>query len=136
MSSETKKPRQEQRGTETILLVEDDDMVKDLTKRILERSGYRVLTAENGEQALNLYTELIGGISLVILDFIMPQMGGKECLEKLCEIDPDVKILVTSGYFVRGLAEEVVQSGAKGFICKPYNMNQMLAAVREALDSD
>jgi two-component system chemotaxis response regulator CheY len=66
----------------------------------------------------------------------MPEMGGKECLEKLRAIDPYVKILVTSGYSERGLAKKTIESGARGFVCKPYGTKQMLAAVREVLDSD
>jgi len=136
MAAKTMKGRQEHRGTETILLVEDDHQVSHLTKRILERFGYTVVTAANGKEALKQYEELEDGIALVILDLIMPGMGGKECLEYLCEIDPNVRILVTSGYAVRGVAEEIIESGAKGFVCKPYDMNQILTAVREVLDSD
>ncbi len=122
-------------GMETILLVEDEDLVSDVTKRILERGGYTVLTAANGKEALDLYLKKRGMISLVILDFIMPEMGGKECLEQLREIDPNVKILVTSGYCRDGMAKEVIASGAAGFIRKPYDSKRMLTAVREILDS-
>ncbi len=133
--SKTVKDSQKQTGDVTILLVEDDDLVRDVTKRMMERSGYSVLTTANGIEALNLYVEEKDGISLVILDLIMPEMGGKQCLEKLREIDPNVKILVTSGYCVDGVVKEVTESGARGFVCKPYNSEQMLTAVREALDS-
>jgi two-component system cell cycle sensor histidine kinase/response regulator CckA len=120
---------------ETILLVEDEDLVSDVTKRILERGGYAVLTAANGKEALNVYIKKADGISLVILDLIMPEMGGKECLVRLREIDPNVRILVSSGYYRDGMAKEVIEYGARSFICKPYNSTRMLAAVREVLES-
>ena len=121
---------------ETILLVEDEDLVSDVTKRILERVGYTVLTAVNGKQALDLYLKNRDMISLVILDLIMPEMGGEVCLAKLLEIDPNVKILVASGYCRDGVEKKVIESGARSFICKPYDSKRMLAAVRKVLDSD
>ena len=124
---------QEPESTETILLVEDEDLVRDVTKRILKRAGYKVLIAVNGKEALNLYAKEKDKISLVILDLIMPEMGGKECLEKLREIDPDAKILITSGYYTTEIAREITESGAAGFILKPYNLKQMLTKVREVL---
>ncbi len=120
-------------STETILLVEDEDLVRDVTKRILKRAGYKVLIAVNGKEALNLYAKKRDQISLVILDLIMPEMGGKECLEKLREIDPDAKILITSGYYTTEIAREITESGAAGFILKPYDIKQMLAKVRDVL---
>jgi CheY-like chemotaxis protein len=78
-------------------LVKAEDLVRDVTKRILKRAGYKVLIAVNGNEALNLYAKENDKISLVILDLIMPEMGGQECLEKLREIDPDAKIVITSG---------------------------------------
>jgi two-component system cell cycle sensor histidine kinase/response regulator CckA len=123
-------------GKETILLVEDEVLVCDVTKRILERGGYTVLIATNGREALNLYLKKMDVISLVILDLIMPEMGGKECLRKLRENDPNVKTLVISGHCKDGIAKEVIESGAIGFVCKPYDSKQILTAVRRVLDSD
>jgi two-component system cell cycle sensor histidine kinase/response regulator CckA len=124
---------QEPESAETILLVEDEDLVRDLTKRILKRPGYKVLIAINGKEALNLYAKKRDEISLVILDLIMPEMGGKECLEKLLEINPDAKILITSGYYTTETEREITESGAAGFILKPYSFKQMLTKVREVL---
>jgi signal transduction histidine kinase/ActR/RegA family two-component response regulator len=123
-------------GTETILLVDDEEMVRDLGKRILERSGYTVLTVANGKQAVNLYRKQRETISLVILDLVMPQMGGKQCLEQLLEINAQVKVLVTSGYAAAGRTTEAIESGARGFVAKPYNVKAMLEAVREVLDAE
>ena len=117
-------------------MVEDEDLVSDLTKRILERFGYTVLTAANGKEALNLYEKERDRVSLVILDLIMPEMGGEECLEELRRLDPNLKILVTSGYPLNGPTRETIDSAARGFVGKPYGMKEMLRAVRDVLDSD
>lgn len=123
-------------GLETILLVEDESMVSDVIRRILERTGYTVLSVANGREALNLYEKERDSISLVILDLIMPRMGGIQCLEKLREIDPKAKILVTTGRSTNGVRKAAIEAGAKGFVYKPFTMKQMLTAVREVLDID
>ncbi len=123
-------------GTETILLVEDEDMVSDLTKRILERCGYTVITATNGKEALNIYRKERDRISLVVLDLIMPEMGGEQCLEEFHKIDPNLSILVTSGYPLNDAAKESIESTARGFVGKPYNMKEILGAIRDILDSN
>jgi nitrogen-specific signal transduction histidine kinase/ActR/RegA family two-component response regulator len=124
------------RGTETILLVDDEEMITDVGKRILERSGYSVLTAADGKKALKLYRNLRDKISLVILDLIMPEMGGKTCLEGLLKIDPQVKVLVASGSATERQSKVAIETGARGFIGKPYDMRQLLEAVREVLDAE
>ncbi len=124
------------RGTETVLLVDDEEMVSDLGKRILERFGYTVLTAANGKEALDLYEKERNKISLVILDLIMPEMGGRQCLEELLKIDPPVKVLIASGYSAVGETKKTIESGAMGFVGKPYDIGQMLQAVRQVLDQD
>ncbi len=123
-----------QGGTETILLVDDEELVRNLGKRILERSGYTVLTAANGKEALDLYKKEKGKLSLVILDLIMPEMGGRQCLEELLKIDPKARVLISSGFAANGQTREALQTGARGFVGKPYNMKQVLRAVREVLD--
>jgi CheY-like chemotaxis protein len=123
-----------QGGTETILLVDDEELIRDLGKRILRKAGYTVLTAYNGKEALDLYRSNKGTISLVILDLIMPEMGGKQCLEELLRIDPQVKTLIASGFAANRQTTEALERGARGFVDKPYNMNQVLQVVRELLD--
>jgi len=123
-----------QGGTETILLVDDEEFIRDLGRRILERHGYTVLSASDGREALDLYKKEIGKISLVILDLIMPEMGGKQCLEELLKIDPQVRALIASGFAANGPTKEAIERGARGFVSKPYNMKQMLQVVREVLD--
>jgi len=122
-----------QKGTGAILLAEDEDMVSELTKTILERSGYTVFTASNGEEALDLYEKERDRVALIILDLIMPGMGGEQCLEELRKIDPNVRIVVTSGYPINGATKETVESLANGFVGKPYNVNKILRAVRDGV---
>jgi DNA-binding NtrC family response regulator len=123
-------------GTETILLVDDEEFVRDLGRRILERSGYTVLIAANGKEALDLYKREREKISLVILDLIMPGMGGTQCLEALLKIDPKARVLIASGFAANGQTKEAIETGARGFVGKPYDMKGMLQSVREVLDSD
>ena len=125
-----------QGGTETILLVDDEELIRDLGKRILSKVGYTILTASNGEEALDLYRSNKGNISLVMLDLIMPGMGGKPCLEELLKIDPDVKILVASGYSADGPTKDALSIGAKGFVVKPFDVRQVLEMVRKTIDEE
>jgi len=123
-------------GTETIMLVDDEDIIRELGTEILEQFGYTVLTAATGKEALDLYKKERDRISLVILDLIMPGMGGKECLEGLLKIEPRAKVLVASGYAAEGQSKSTIETGARGFVGKPLDIRQMLQAVREVLDSD
>ncbi len=120
-------------GTGTILVVDDEEYIRDLAVRILSRAGYRVLTAGNGQEALDIYRKKKGEISLVILDLIMPQMGGKECLERLLDIDPKAKVIIASGLLPEEAAREALRRSAKGFVRKPYNFREMLLAVSDVL---
>lgn len=123
-------------GTETILLVDDEDLIRDLGTRILHQAGYAVLTANNGREALGIYRKEQSRIALVILDLIMPEMGGKECLIQILEICPQAKVLIASGYSTDSATKEAVRAGGKGFISKPYDMHRMLQVVRDVLDGE
>ncbi len=120
-------------GTETILLVDDEADIRRLGTRILEKADYHVLTAENGRKALEIYEERGADISLVILDLIMPVMGGKQCLDELVHMDSSVKILIASGHFSE--VPEFEGPGAPIRLTKPFKVRQMLDAVRTALDA-
>ena len=121
-------------GTETVLLVDDEDLVSDLGARILTKHGYTVLKAANGREALDLFKKERSQISLVILDLIMPEMGGTECLKELLKIDPQVNVLVASGYSADASVKETIQMGAKGFVTKPFRVKELLRDVRKVLD--
>ena len=111
-------------------------MISELGQRILEGSGYTVLTAANGKEALNLYSDRRIAISLVILDLMMPEMGGRQCLEELLKIDPKVRVLIASGYAQGGETTKAFKMGARGFVGKPYDIRQMLQVVGQVLDQD
>ncbi len=123
-------------GTETILLVDDEEPVRDLGGKLLSHVGYRVLTACNGVEALQVYRENREEIALVILDLIMPEMDGKHCFRELLRINPDVKVLISSGYSSRGPVDEVIRNGARGFVEKPYKVNDLLRSIRTILDQE
>jgi nitrogen-specific signal transduction histidine kinase/CheY-like chemotaxis protein len=122
-------------GIETILLVDDEETIRDVGRDLLESAGYQVITARTGQEALEIYRAKSDSIALVILDLIMPEMGGKECLEELLKIDPVVKTLICSGLSQNGAAKAALKTGAKGFIGKPYNSTEMLSGIRKILDS-
>jgi two-component system cell cycle sensor histidine kinase/response regulator CckA len=121
-------------GTETILLVDDEEMLRDLGREALAWAGYTVLTASNGKEALDVFQKEKDDIDLVIVDLIMPEMGGKECIEGLLKIDPDVKVIVASGYSANGPTKKVIDVGAKALIDKPFDTNLLLQSVRKVLD--
>ncbi|MGO9571804.1 MAG: response regulator, partial [Desulfomonilaceae bacterium] len=123
-------------GTETILLVDDEEFIRDLAIRFLDHAGYRVIIAEDGRKAVEVYETEKNSISLVILDLIMPKMSGRRCLEELLKVEPKVKVLISSGYSDAENRDELIQVGAKGFVGKPFQMTQLLKTVREVLDSD
>jgi CheY-like chemotaxis protein len=121
-------------GKEKILLVDDEEVIRDLGVQILGEFGYAVLTAPNGESALELYRTKPDEIDLVILDLFMPGMGGMRCLEELLKINPHVRIIISSGYVVNGSTEKTIEEKARGYISKPFDREQILGLIREALD--
>ena len=94
-----------------------------------------LLTAVNGREALEVYRNNKEIIELVLLDLIMPEMGGKICLEELLKINPRIKVAVASGYSPNGPTEDPLAIGAKGFVAKPFQLGQLLQTVRNILDS-
>jgi len=121
-------------GTETILLVDDEALVRDLGQRILSKAGYTVLTAANGIEALDLFPSKGKQIDLVILDLIMPEMGGEACLKEILKIDSGAKILVASGYSADASKRGPLELGAKGLVSKPFRLKDLLGQVRKVLD--
>ena len=122
------------RGTETILLVDDEEMVLEVSKELLESLGYRVYAAGSGQEALAVYMEKQKEIDLVILDMVMPGISGGETFDRLREINSEIKVLLSSGYSVDGHAREILTRGCNGFIQKPFRLNQFAQIVRDILD--
>ncbi len=119
----------------TILLVDDDESIRDLGERILKRAGYNVLTAPCGKEALDIYGQEHDRIALVILDLNMPRMGGDEFLGKLLKIDPAVKVIICSG-LSPGEITESMKFQAKGFVNKPYDISGLLQTVRDVMSKE
>jgi PAS domain S-box-containing protein len=129
------KPKaRERRGTETILLIDDETIVLDITKQLLEKLGFRVLTAHNGKEAVYIAENYEGAIEVALLDLGMPVMDGFEAFPVLQKRRPDMKILVCSGYAPNGPAQELLHAGAVGFIQKPFYLDTLCEAIRAALD--
>ncbi|MFZ0610934.1 MAG: response regulator [Desulfobacterales bacterium] len=122
-------------GTETILLVDDEKMIIEVGRRMMESLGYVVLTAENGAKALDLYRNGHARIDLVVLDMIMPQMGGQEVFTHIKHINPQAKVLLSSGYSLNGKAQEIMAQGCNGFIQKPFDTGVLSRKIRKILDS-
>jgi CheY-like chemotaxis protein len=121
------------KGTEKILLVDDEIIVLDVTKALLTHLEYKVLTARNGKAAITLYQEN-RDIDLVVLDMIMPNMQGGEFFDSLRKINPTIIVLLSSGYSLDGQAQKIMERGCNGFIQKPFNITEFSLKVREVLD--
>jgi signal transduction histidine kinase len=132
---EKKEPDVIETGDETIMLVDDMRQIRHFGQRRLEKAGYKVLTAENGEQALELYREQKNEIGMILLDMIMPGMGGEICLQELLKMDPEVKVVIASANKPEQEGREQAEAQAYGFLRKPYLGDDLLKTVREVLDA-
>ena len=126
-------PEERLKCTETVLLVDDEDMILDVGQELLKTLGYKVLIASGGREALEIYEKNKEKIDIVILDMIMPVMGGGETYDRMKEISPDIKVLLSSGYSINGEATEILNRGCSGFIQKPFNMKELSRSIREIL---
>ena len=122
-------------GSETILLVDDEDITMDVGQELLEELGYKVLTARNGRDALDIYRRRKARIDMVILDMVMPGMGGGATYDELKKLNPEVKVLLASGYSISGEASKILERGCNAFIQKPFNMKQLSEKIRKVLDA-
>jgi two-component system cell cycle sensor histidine kinase/response regulator CckA len=120
-------------GTETILLADDEPMIRNLGRLILERCGYQVLLAEDGEKAVEAYANRKGQIDLVILDLTMPRLSGRDAFHRLRQIDPNVSVLFASGYSADHTTSDELER-ALGFVGKPYRPEELASTVRSVLD--
>jgi len=121
------------RSTETILLVDDHEMILAVGKEMLKALGYEVFAAQSGEEALAIYREKGDGIDVVILDMIMPVVSGGETYDRLRAADPGVKVILSSGYGIDGQAAEIMARGCSGFIQKPFSIGELSGKIREVL---
>ena len=124
------------KGTETVLIVDDEHRVLNVGKKMLESMGYEVLLATDGKEAVEVYRKHCKEIDLVILDMVMPGMGGGESYDRMKAIDPGIKVLLASGYSIDGEASEILNRGCDGFIQKPFNINEISGKIREIMDEN
>jgi len=123
-----------ERGTEIVLLVDDEAMILDVGRGMLEKLGYTVLTARSGMEAVRMYREYPEQIDIVVLDMIMPDMGGGDTYDRLKSIQPKIKVLLSSGYSLDSAASDIIARGCSGFIQKPFNLEQISRKLRAVLD--
>jgi CheY-like chemotaxis protein len=126
----------EPRGNATILLVEDDELVSNLTFTVLEENGYHVLNAESGEEAMEICKETRGNIDLLLTDLIMPNMGGIEVADHVQKLKPAIKILFISGYTQNAIVDNHVLEAEISFLEKPFSPTGLLRKVREVLEKE
>ncbi len=131
-TARTEKPSpQKILGRETILLVDDEEKVLKLCRDSMKLLGYTVYTADSGDKAVGIFSEKADTIDVVVLDMIMPGLSGKETYRRLKQIDPQVRVLLASGYAMEGQAEDILKEGCTGFIQKPFKMEQLSLTIQE-----
>ncbi len=124
------------KAIETVFLVDDEELILDVGSDLLEAMGYKVLTARDGIDAIKVYKKKYKEIDIVILDMVMPNMGGGEAYDRMKEINPDIKVLLASGYSIDGEATEILERGCNEFIQKPFNIKELSKKIREILGDD
>jgi len=122
-------------GTETILLVEDEPAVRDAARRALERNGYRVITAVDGEDGLKVFRDQTDAIDLVLSDLVMPNLSGGQMYEQMREETPNLRFILASGYTGRDAVEREMVDPSLPFVLKPWNLRELLSTVRQVLDN-
>ncbi|MFW6216367.1 MAG: response regulator, partial [Desulfohalobiaceae bacterium] len=119
---------------ETILLIDDEQGLLEVTQELLEDSGYSIKTALNGEQGLQIFSRHREEIDLILLDLGLPEISGEKCLQQIKELEPQAKVIVASGYKTHALAQSPQKYGALDALCKPYRFQELLDKIREHLD--
>ncbi len=129
-----KNPVEVTKGTGTVLLVDDEDNILKVGRELLEAMGYRVLTAKDGKEAIDLYSKNRDGIDVVLLDIVMPDMSGGEAYDRIKEVNCNVKVLLSSRHRMDGQATEILNRGCEGFIQKPFSIYELSRKIREIID--
>ena len=123
-------------ATETVLLVDDEEIVIGVGRQMLARLGYSVLTAKNGLEAVDIYRENQNTIGLVILDIIMPGLEAGETCDKLRALNPAIKVLLSSGYSLDQETKAIMDRGCSGFIQKPFNLKILEDKIEEIMSKE
>lgn len=122
------------KGSETILIVDDESVILKVERLLLKELGYKVMIARNGKSALKIFSACHDDIDLVILDIVMPEMDGKEVYARMKQINPDLHVLLASGYGIDWQARTMIEDGCRGFIQKPFKLNEVSLQVRKILE--
>ncbi len=131
-------PKQEEAqvaGTGLILLVDDEELVRNVTAKLLRHLGYEVVTASDGQEAVEFYQERWKHITLVVLDLIMPRMNGRECLRALRSINPNVKAVLITGCDKTSATQDILDDGVQGLLQKPFELTQLSTVIAQAMDT-
>lgn len=134
IKEEERAPDELLKGKETILLVDDEEVIIDVTEEILRLLGYRVLVARSGQEAVNVYKSKKEEVDLVLLDMIMPEMGGRETFDILKSINPHIRVILSSGYDIAGRPSKMLNNGVKAFLQKPFTIENLAKKIRDVLD--
>ena len=123
-------------GTEAVLLVDDEEIVVGVGKQMLQKLGYTVIVARNGQEAIDVCKNNPDEVGLVLLDMIMPGMEAGETYDQLKSINPAIKVLLSSGYSLDHKAAAIIERGGNGFIQKPFNMKNLQEKIGEIINSN
>lgn len=119
---------------ETILIVDDEEMLREILQESLRDEGYNILSASDGIEALKIYADQMHIISLVITDLGMPNMGGEELFAKLQAMNPKVKVIISSGFLDNSTRSDLLRKGIKDVLTKPYRFDMIFSTIRRILD--
>jgi CheY-like chemotaxis protein len=122
-------------GSETILLVDDEAMIIEVGRAMLEKLGYRVIACDNGHDAVEAVRSKGARIDLVLLDMIMPGMDGGKTFDRIRELQPSMPVMLSSGYAINGRALQIMRRGCNGFIQKPFNLSKLSEKIRQVFDA-
>lgn len=122
------------KGSETILLVDDEAMILEVGRAMLKKLGYRVLVADSGEQALDAVNRMGDEIDLIVLDLIMPGMHGSQMFDSIRAIHPHMPVLLSSGYSINGQAKDILAKGCNGFLQKPFNLSELSKKIDDVVN--
>ena len=114
-------------------MIDDEKKFRELIEEILGEEGYRILFAKNGKEGVDIFKKFSDQIDLVILDIIMPELDGKDCYYEIKRINPQVKVLLTSGYSKSNIKDELLKNGVDAYLCKPFNIDVLLKTVQQVL---
>jgi CheY-like chemotaxis protein len=121
------------KGSETVLIIDDEELILDVASEMLEDIGYKTITARNGKEGLEIYEKEASAIDLIILDMVMPEMSGSEVYPRLKQINPEARVILSSGYSIEDQAGKLMEKGCDGFLQKPYTSAELSNKLQEVL---